>query len=89
MRWQVSKLGEFYDRDEDTIVYFDRASGDTHLLSTFAGSLLQELGERTMTVEELASILPKEAAAVDTDQFEQAVKAVLEDLSVLDIIERC
>ena len=53
MRWHVDPLGEFYNCNEATVVYFDSASGDTHLLSESAAWLLSILAEQPMDVDEL------------------------------------
>ena len=43
MQWRLTSSGMAYNRDEGAVVYYHPASGDTHLISSAAFSLIQSL----------------------------------------------
>jgi PqqD family protein of HPr-rel-A system len=88
MRWRVHSRGRFYDANEDTVVYFDSHSGDTHLLSDFAAYIIQQLADHPLTVDELIDrISPNVESSVDAG-LNQAVQAVLDELVSLEIVNQ-
>ena len=87
MLWHVDPLGEFYTCNESTVVYFDRASGDTHLLGEFAAYLLQTLARRPVDTQRLVEILSTEVDPVDRADLERTVPSMLDELLKLDIVE--
>lgn len=88
MRWQVQSRGRFYDANEDTVVYFDSRSGDTHLLSDFAAYIIEQLANRPLTVDELIDRISLNIEyPIDAD-LNEAVKAVLDELVLLEIVNR-
>mgnify|MGYP003381844377 CR=1 FL=1 len=88
MRWHVDSLGEFCDCNETTVVYFDRASGDTHLLGEFAAYLLQTLAAQPMDTPRLIAHLSRDTDAVDLAELERTVPEMLDELLALDVIDR-
>jgi PqqD family protein of HPr-rel-A system len=88
MNWRTYSTGRLYDANEDTVVYFDSHSGDTHLLSDFAGYIMQKLNTQPMTTEELVSQLSPSFDAEDDSDVSEAVIGVLEELVALDILTR-
>ncbi len=83
MTWRAQTTGRFYDPGEGQVVYFDLASGDTHLLSDVAAHLIQLLQPKPLTLEDLATNFdegtPEETA--------HALRSVLEELVALNILE--
>ncbi|GAB5450552.1 MAG: hypothetical protein Hals2KO_08800 [Halioglobus sp.] len=70
------------------MVYFEPRSGDTHLLTDFSAYVVNLLGQRAMSLEELeVTVAPsvEEDRAGDLKQF---ISQVLQDLETLDIVER-
>ena len=88
MRWHVNRLGDFYNCDETTVVYFDRASGDTHLLGEFAAYLLESLTAQPMDTPQLIAHLSQGTDAVDLAELERTVPEMLDELLALDVIDR-
>ncbi|MCB1706689.1 MAG: HPr-rel-A system PqqD family peptide chaperone [Halioglobus sp.] len=88
MTWRTHSKGRLYDANESTVVYFDSYSGDTHLLTDFAGFVVQQLEPRPLTTEEL---MHRVADSVDPDDIADlaaALTGVLEELVALDILTR-
>ena len=84
MIWRAQTTGRFYDPGEGQVVYFDLDSGDTHLLSDVAAHLLEMLQDRPLTLEELAANFDEGTA----EETAGALRAVLEELVALDILEQ-
>ncbi len=70
------------------MVYFDSHSGDTHLISDFAAYLMQQLGDQSLTTEELVNKISPSIDLGDSADLEEAVSGVLGELVALDIL-RC
>jgi len=85
MTWHLTSAGRFFDTAEPTVVYFDPASGDTHLVSDFAAHLLRQLGDCPMTSADLVQQLVA-AGGEDASVLAVAVSAALQELQALDII---
>ena len=88
MTWRTHSKGRLYDANESTVVYFDSYSGDTHLLTDFAGFVVQQLEPQPLTTEEL---MHRVADSVDPDDIADlaaALTGVLEELVALDILTR-
>jgi PqqD family protein of HPr-rel-A system len=81
-------MGRFYDAHEDTVVYFDSRSGDTHLLSDFAAHVMQHLGDDPLSTEELVNRISLTLDSSNFPQLPEAVAAVLKELLALDILQR-
>ncbi len=88
MKWRIDSMGRFYDAHEDTVVYFDSHSGDTHLLSDFAAHVMQQLGADPLTTEELVHRISPTIESDNIPELTQAVSGVLEELLALDILKR-
>jgi PqqD family protein of HPr-rel-A system len=88
MKWRAHSPGRLYDADESTVVYFDSHSGDTHLLSDFAGCIMQTLTRQPMTTEELVRALTPSFEPDDTSDLSDLVTGVLEELVTLDILKK-
>jgi PqqD family protein of HPr-rel-A system len=87
MMWQTYSKGQLYDANESTVVYFDAYSGDTHLLSDFAGYVMQQLNNQPMSTEELVNRASRDIDPEDIPDLENAITGVLEELVLLDILK--
>ena len=81
-------MGRFYDAHEDTVVYFDTHSGDTHLLSDFAAYVIQQLEDQPLTTEELVNRISPTIESSDASLLKNAVSGVLNELVALDILKQ-
>lgn len=90
MAWKVESMGLFYACDESMVVYFDPASGDTHLVSDFAAYLIQQIAReaRFLEFDELVSLITADIEPADLPELTQAIPDILDDLASLDIVER-
>ncbi len=87
MKWHLPCLGRFFDANEDRVIYYDRASGDTHLITPFAAHLVQLLSEGPLSTRELVE---RASTAIDEDaaiEAPEAVNELLDELVSLDIVE--
>ena len=81
-------MGRFYNPAEDTVVYFDSHSGDTHLISDFAAYVMQQLDDQPLTTEELVKRISPAIESSNIPELTMAVSGVLEELVALDIVKR-
>ena len=81
-------VGRVYDANEDRVVYYDPASGDTHLLSDFAAYIVTQFSDRSMSTEELVKKIKPQTESADIDELEDAVLSVLNELVALDIVQQ-
>jgi hypothetical protein len=88
MTWRIYSKGQLYDANESTVVYFDSYSGDTHLLSDFAGFVMQQLSNQPLTTEEVVNQISLSVDSEGIPDLEEAVTGVLEELALLDILKR-
>jgi hypothetical protein len=85
MKWQTTSLGEFYDRGEDSVVYYDPVSGGTHLISEFAAYLIQQIADTPLSTEHIIEGLP-DIAAENLPALSASIPEILSQLTDLDII---
>ena len=90
MSWNIDCPGLLYTCDEGMAVYFDPASGDTHLVSEFAAYLIQRIAEakRPVDSEELISMITADIEPEDLPELTQAVPGILAELTSLDIVAK-
>ena len=81
-------MGQFYDPGEDMVVYFDPASGDTHLISHFAAYLIQQFTGQPMGIEALIKQISPDIDPVDLLEMTEATPDVLAELVTLDVLKR-
>ena len=87
-KWRIDSMGRFYNPEEDTVVYFDSHSGDTHLISDFAAYVMQQLDDQPLTTEELVNQISPAIGSSNIPELTMAVSGVLEELVALDILKR-
>jgi hypothetical protein len=87
-KWRIDSMGRFYNPEEDTVVYFDSHSGDTHLISDFAAYVMQQLDDQSLTTEELVNRISPAIGSSNIPDLTMAVSGVLEELVALDIVTR-
>jgi PqqD family protein of HPr-rel-A system len=88
MTWRIRSKGRLYDAHESTVVFFDAYSGDTHLLSDFAGFVMQQLDARPLTTKELVNQISPSINPEEIPDLEEMISGVLEELVFLDILKR-
>tara|TARA_B110000503_G_scaffold34861_2_gene56945 strand:+ start:75974 stop:76243 length:270 start_codon:yes stop_codon:yes gene_type:complete len=88
MTWRVYSKGRLYGANESTVVYFDSYSGDTHLLSDFAGYVMQLLCDKPLTTEELVNQISHSIDSEEIPDLQKVVINILEELVLLDILQR-
>ena len=88
MTWRIHSKGRLYDAHESTVVFFDAYSGDTHLLSDFAGFVMQHLAAQPLTTEELVNQILPSIDPEEIPDLEEMVSGVLEELVFLDILKQ-
>ena len=81
-------MGLIYACNESMVVYFDPASGDTHLISDFAAYLIQRIADagRPLESEELISMIVDDIEPADLPELSTAIPDILKELNSLDII---
>jgi len=89
MKWQACALGQTYDSGEGLVVYFDSASGRTHLINEVADWLLAELAANPLSTEQLLSRFMSYAKGITCSEAEQLLKAQIRTLQSFDLIEAC
>ncbi len=88
MKWRIDSGGSFYDPEEENVVYFDRASGNTHLVNRLAGYLIQRLiaiPEPVGTGELMALVL-EELEIEDSPELADTIADILDELASLGIV---
>ena len=90
MKWHVVSPGLFYDCNESMVIYFDAASGDTHLITDFSAYLIKLIGDKghPLSDEEIIDIITADYESTDLSALEQAVPHLLNELATLDIVAR-
>ena len=88
MKWQICSLGQFYDCSEEMVVYFDSASGDTHLINDFAAYLIKQIANlnRPVCNEELITLITADIEPADLSELTLAIPDILSELAALDIV---
>ena len=91
MKWHIDSIGHFYDCGEDRVVYFDAASGDTHLISEFAAYLIQRIASqnRSLRNEEILGLITADIEPTDLPELVQTITEMLDELAALDIVAPC
>jgi PqqD family protein of HPr-rel-A system len=88
MMWQIEAMGRFYDPGEGMVVYFDSASGDTHLISDFAAHLITQFAELPLGIETLIKQISPDIDVENLTELSRSTQDLLENLVDLDILKR-
>lgn len=88
MKWRVEFPGEFYDRNEQSVVYFNAQSGDTHLISDFASQIIHHLSDNSLELDDIIEKLAPDIASQDLPELALAIPDILRELVALDIVEQ-
>ncbi len=87
MNWHIPSTGRIYDPGEETVVYFDPGSGNTHLISRFAAYLLELIGQESPSTREIARRATSAMESDDVEALDEAISSALQQLAQLDIIQ--
>ena len=88
MKYRVEVPGRFHDCGEESVVYFDLQSGDTHLVSDFAAHIIALLADRTMDIQELVTAVAPDIEADDLPALTEALPDILAELISLESVEQ-
>jgi PqqD family protein of HPr-rel-A system len=88
MKWRaVSYTSDSLCCWSDEFVVFNNLSGDTHLLSAFAGQILLKLQQESLDVSSLIELFAT-TPQIDPERTELQIENILADLDSLGLIER-
>lgn len=87
MKWRACSQGQTYDSGEGLVVYFDPASGGTHLIDEVADWLLAELADCPLSTEQLLSRFMLHARGITGSEAKELVESQLRALQSFDLIE--
>lgn len=87
MHWRLCAPGQLYDRNEGLAVYFDTASGDTHLINGLAAALLGELAPGPVSQDELLAWFAGVVTDVQPSECPSILDKILGELQALFIVE--
>jgi PqqD family protein of HPr-rel-A system len=88
MTWQISGPGQIYDAGEDSVVYFDSFSGDTHLVGAFASFIIEQLRKENMTLAALTERAEPLSDSESSSTLHDAISVVVTELEALGILEQ-
>jgi PqqD family protein of HPr-rel-A system len=91
MNWHLTSPGLEYNRDEGISVYFHCASGDTHLISGLASSLLRSLSVGPQNEDALARSLSQDDTqlqGLDAEATRAAICELLDQLHTIHLVEQ-
>lgn len=82
--WHIASAGRFYDANEETVIYYDPNSGDTHLLTDLAAFVVEKISGGATTE---SALLEQLAPHLDGEQVDPKylLDGVLQELQHLDI----
>lgn len=87
MKWRVCSLGQTYNTGNCFVVYFDLASGGTHLINEVADWLLEELAVTPLATEQLISRFMSHSSEITGSEAEKLVNEQIQALQSFDLIE--
>lgn len=87
MYWRLCAPGQLYDRNEGLAVYFDTASGDTHLVNGLTAALLGELAPGQVSQEDLLAWLSGVVTDVQPSECLPILDKILRELEALFVVE--
>lgn len=87
MYWRLCAPGRLYDRKEGLAIYFNTASGDTHLINELAATLLGKLAPGPVSQNELLVWLSDVVVDVQPSECPSILDKILGELETLRIIE--
>lgn len=87
MLWHSCSEGFFYDRNEGLAVFFDSASGNTHLVDDFALKILKILSVSPLSPEAIKKECTDQMVGMASHEQDQLIEDVLHELHSIDLIE--
>ena len=88
MTWRLTSPGREYNRDEGVAIYFHPASGNTHLVSDLAASVLRVMAAGPLSNEDLVAFHAEALAEVGATERPGLIDEILRDLAIIDLVER-
>ena len=87
MKWKIQSAGEIYDGGEESVIYYDPASGVTHLVSAFACHLIQIITANPSSTEQIVELLSSDIDPETSAEIQAAVPKMLSQLADIDLIQ--
>ncbi len=84
----MSSSGEFYDRGEEQVVYFDPHSGDTHLITSLASQVLRNLSPTPTSFSDLEQRIYPGDEHARTFEDRENLKDTVFELEQCCLVER-
>jgi len=87
MKWYTCSPGKIYNGNDSLAVYFDPASGDTHLLGESGIYVLELLLAQPLSTDNLMHTIAEASPELSNVEREQMLDDVLQNLQSFDLIE--
>lgn len=87
MLWHSCSKGFFYDRNEGLAVFFDSASGNTHLVDDLALKILKILSVSPLSPEAIKKECTDQMVGLASHEQDLLLEDVLHELHSIDLIE--
>lgn len=87
MLWHSCSDGLVYDRQEGLAVFFDKVSGNTHLVDEVAINILKVLSESPLSSSAIKNECIDHIGHISSVDQDQLIEDVLFELHSLDLIE--
>ena len=87
MLWHACSEGLVFDRDEGVAVFYDSASGNTHLIDDFALKILRILSISPLSPETIKKDCADQMTDLTADEQDRLIEDILHELHSLDLIE--
>ena len=95
MKWQIISSDQealyLHSWDNKEYVVYNSLTGDTHLLNLTAGQLLLKLKQSPTDTVSLANLVAPSTSQTELlcEQHKLEIEHILEELSTLNLIEKC
>jgi len=94
MKWQIISSNQealyLHSWDNKEYVVYNSLTGDTHLLNLTAGQLLLKLKQSPADTVSLANLVAPPTSQIELgEQHKLEIEHILEELSTLNLIEKC
>lgn len=87
MAWRLTSPGREYNRDEGLAIYFHPASGNTHLISDLAASVLRVMAAGPLSNEDLVACHAEALGELDITERVRLIDDVLRELTIINLVE--
>ena len=85
--WRACTESLTYDANDSFVVYFDTASGRTHMINEVAAWLMSELVAAPLTEEELKNRVMTQVEGISSLEAQKMLSMLIVELQSFDLIE--